>query len=131
MDKINYGNTSPYNRYDPNKDRSCYNSFTGFDRTTFKVVAAESWNFGKLLYDSEINRGISNKKEKEYLDKYYFEYFITRVGAAPFRGTGTSIKKGAKDSGLDGMAYRVYGCGINTGTPTLIVTLESLVILPK
>mgnify|MGYP007000190587 len=57
--------------------------------------------------------------------------FITRVGAAPFRGTGTSIKKGAKDSGLDGMAYRVYGCGINTGTPTLIVTLESLVILPK
>jgi hypothetical protein len=41
------------------------------------------------------------------------------------------LKKGAKDSGLDGMAYRVYGCGINTGTPTLIVTLESLVILPK
>jgi hypothetical protein len=29
------------------------------------------------------------------------------------------------------MAYRVYGCGINTGNPTLIVTLESLVILPK
>ena len=43
----------------------------------------------------------------------------------------SSIKKGAKDSGNNGMAYRVYGCGINTGNPTLIVTLESLVILPK
>ena len=133
MTKINYGSRSPYNLYNPNKDKSCYNSFTGIDRTTFKIVAAESWNFGKLLYDSNINNSSQAKikKEKEYLDKFYFEYFITRVGAAPFRGTGVSIKKGAKDSGNNGMAYRVYGCGINTGNPTLIVTLESLVILPK
>ena len=133
MTKINYGNTSPYNLYNPNKDKSCYKSFTGIDRTTFKIVAAESWNFGKLLYDSEINKSSNNiiKKEKEYLDKYYFEYFITRVGAAPFRGAGVSVKKGATNIGNDGMAYRVYGCGINTGKPTIIVTLESLVILPK
>ena len=134
MQLINYdGKTAPYTKYNPNTDKSCWNSFTGIDQKTFKVVAAESWNFGKLLYDSSINKGSAQdiKKEKANLDKYYFEYFITQVGAAPFRGTGISVKKGANNSGNDGMAYRVYGCGINTGSPTLIVTLESLVILPK
>ncbi len=134
MQLINYdGKTAPYTKYNPNTDKSCWNSFTGIDRKTFKVVAAESWNFGKLLYDSSINKGSNPeiKKEKASLDKYYFEYFITQVGAAPFRGSGVSVKKGANNSGNDGTAYRVYGCGINTGSPTLIVTLESLVILPK
>ena len=134
MQLINYdGKTAPYTKYNPNTDKSCWNSFTGIDRKTFKVVAAESWNFGKLLYDSSINKGSNPeiKKEKTNLDKYYFEYFITQVGAAPFRGAGISVKKGANNTGNDGMAYRVYGCGINTGSPTLIVTLESLVILPK
>ena len=133
MTKVNYGSRSPYNVYDPNKDKSCYKSFTDIDRNTFKVITGESWNFGKLLYDSNINKSSDAKitKEKEYLDKYYFEYFITRVGAAPFRGTGGSVKKGATNIGNDGMAYRVYACGINTRKPTLIVTLESLVVLPK
>ena len=139
MVRVNYDtNTAPYKNYNPNADKSCWNSFTGVDRddkskTRFKAVVAESWNFGKLLYDSNINRQTDKetKKEKAYLDKFYFEYFITQVGAAPFRGSGVSVKKGANNSGNDGMAYRVYGCGINTGSPTLIVTLESLVILPK
>ena len=134
MQLINYdGKTAPYTKYNPNTDKSCWNSFTGIDQKTFKVVAAESWNFGKLLYDSSINKGSAQdiKKEKANLDKYYFEYFITQVGAAPFRGSGVSVKKGSNNTGNDGMAYRVYGCGINTGSPTLIVTLESLVILPK
>ena len=134
MQLINYdGKTAPYTKYNPNTDKSCWNSFTGIDRKTFKVVIAESWNFGKLLYDSNINKGSAQdiKKEKTNLDKYYFEYFITQVGAAPFRGSGVSVKKGSNNTGNDGMAYRVYGCGINTGSPTLIVTLESLVILPK
>ena len=134
MQLINYdGKTAPYTKYNPNTDKSCWNSFTGIDRKTLKVVIAESWNFGKLLYDSSINKGSAQdiKKEKANLDKYYFEYFITQVGAAPFRGSGVSVKKGSNNTGNDGMAYRVYGCGINTGSPTLIVTLESLVILPK
>ena len=134
MQLINYdGKTAPYTKYNPNTDKSCWNSFTGIDRKTFKVVIAESWNFGKLLYDSSINKGSAQdiKKEKANLDKYYFEYFITQVGAASFRGSGVSVKKGANNTSNDGMAYRVYGCGVNTGSPTLIVTLESLVILPK
>ena len=133
MTKVNYGKKAPYKVYDPNTNKECYNSFVGFDRKTFKVVAAESWNFGKLLYDSNINKGTQKEvvKEKEYLDKYYFEYFITQVGAAPFRGTGTSVSLGASNTGNDGMAYRVYACGISYGAPIQIVTLESLVILPK
>jgi hypothetical protein len=133
MTKVNYGSKAPYKVYDPNTNKECYNSFVGFDRKTFKVVAAESWNFGKLLYDSNINKGTQKEvvKEKEYLDKYYFEYFITQVGAAPFRGTGTSVSLGASNTGNDGMAYRVYACGISYGAPIQIVTLESLVILPK
>ena len=133
MTRVNYGKKAPYKVYDPNNNKECYNSFVGFDRKTFKVVAAESWNFGKLLYDSNINKGTQKEvvKEKEYLDKYYFEYFITQVGAAPFRGTGTSVSLGASNTGNDGMAYRVYACGISYGAPIQIVTLESLVILPK
>ena len=133
MTRVNYGKKAPYKVYDPNTNKECYNSFVGFDRKTFKVVAAESWNFGKLLYDSNINKGTQKEvvKEKEYLDKYYFEYFITQVGAAPFRGTGTSVSLGASNTGNDGMAYRVYACGISYGAPIQIVTLESLVILPK
>ena len=133
MTRVNYGKKAPYKVYDPNTNKECYNSFVGFDRKTLKIVAAESWNFGKLLYDSNINKGTQKEvvKEKEYLDKYYFEYFITQVGAAPFRGTGTSVSLGASNTGNDGMAYRVYACGISYGAPIQIVTLESLVILPK
>ena len=134
MTQLNYNSSNaPYKAYDPNVKKECYNSFTGIDRSTFKVIAAESWNFGKLLYDSNINKSTNPviKKEKEYLDKYYFEYFITQVGAAPFRGSGVSIKKGATNTGNNGMAYRVYACGISYGAPIQIVTLESLVILPQ
>ena len=134
MQLINYdGKTAPYTKYNPNTDKSCWNSFTGIDQKTFKVVAAESWNFGKLLYDSNINKGSAQdiKKEKANLDKYYFEYFITQVGAASFRGSGVSVKKGANNTSNDFLAYKVYGCRVHTGSPTLRVTLESLVILPK
>jgi Tfp pilus assembly protein PilX len=53
-----------------------------------------------------------------------------------FRGAGSSAKRGSggSGSGMNGMAFRVYGCGIynpdqNAENQT-IVTLESVVILP-
>jgi len=70
------------------------------------------------------------KKEKERLDKFKYQYFITRVGSAPFKGYGSSLKKDATDSGNDGMAYRIYGCG-NYNDGEIIVPLESTLILPK
>ena len=68
--------------------------------------------------------------EKLYLDSFEYEYFITKLGPAPFRGFGTSIKKGSSDLGLDGIAYRIYGCGTYTKSPEIIIPLESTIVLP-
>ena len=38
--------------------------------------------------------------------------------------------KGANNKGVDGMAYRIYGCGINMSSDKMVVALESLVVLP-
>jgi len=69
-------------------------------------------------------------KEKIRMKKFKYEYFITRIGSAPFKGYGDSIKKDASDKGNDGMAYRVYGCG-NYDNGQIIVPLESTIVLPK
>ena len=70
------------------------------------------------------------KKEKTRMKKFKYQYFITRIGSAPFKGYGDSIKKDASDKGNDGMAYRVYGCG-NYDNGQIIVPLESTIVLPK
>ena len=126
--------------------KSCFASFKDLDRTSIKVVAAESWNFGDLIRDSFNSASTEERQEAERLKGYYYEYFVTRIGAAPFRGYGSSIKKGATNTGNDGMAYRVYGCGIKasghqydtrnsqhkvSGSKSLIVGLESTIVLPK
>ena len=66
-------------------------------------------------------------------DRYYYQYFIEEIGAAPFKGTGKSIKKQAGNTGTDGIAYRVYGCGIKKEKDdiNLVVALESIIVLPK
>ena len=71
--------------------------------------------------------------EAKRLGFYYYEYFVTRIGAAPFRGAGSSIKTGATDTGNDGMAFRVYACGIRNGDgiDPMVVPLESVVVLPR
>ena len=73
------------------------------------------------------------KNEAEKLKFYYYEFFVSRIEAAPFRGSGSSIKKSASDTGNDGMAYRIYGCGIRNGVglEPMVVPLESVMVLPK
>ena len=98
-------------------------------------LMAKSYNFGKLLSKS-FNTNDATTEEKnqaQMLGFYYYEYFIQRVGSAPFRGSGSSIKKGATDTGNDGMAYRVYACGIRAGEgiDPIVVPLESVVVLPR
>ncbi len=82
----------------------------------------------------------AEKKEAEYLQRYFYEFFVVRIGSAPFRGFGTSIKKGATNNASDGMAYRIFACGIfnadnatnsNNSKKRVIVPLESIVVLPK
>ena len=83
----------------------------------------------QLSTSTESKTKLKNK-EKVRLQKFKYEYFITRIGSAPFKGYGTSIKKDATDTGNDGMAYRIYGCG-NYNDGEIIVPLESTLILPK
>ena len=129
MTKKNY---STKDSFYYNTGTQCFNSFPDINRTLFYVVAGESWNFGKVIRDSfDAQASIQEKKEAEKLRDYYYEYFVTRVGAATFRGHGSSVKKKASDSGSDGMAYTVYGCGIKSGKDRMVVALESTVILPK
>ena len=110
-------------------DRICRNSF-GDLPDTLRVIVAQSWNFGTFLTDSNIPTG----DDQDYLNNFYYEYFITRLGAANFKGAGSSAKRGSGGlgSGKNGMAYRVYGCGIynDTVNSVTVVTLESIVILP-
>ena len=127
----NYNKSNIGNYFYDTKDY-CYNSFKDIDKTALKIVIAESWNFGKIIEDSfNSNASVTEKSEAKKLKNYYYEFFLTRIGAAPFRGFGSSIKKGATDSGNDGMAYRVFGCGIRGGNDRMIISLESTVVLPK
>ena len=59
-----------------NTSTNCYQSFSEIDKSTLKVVASESWNFGKVLRDS-FNTNASNqeKTEAERLQSYYYEFF--------------------------------------------------------
>jgi hypothetical protein len=115
-----------------NTNNYCYNSFKDIDKSAFKIVVAESWNFGQIIRDSfNSNASVTERDEADKLKKYFYEFFLVQIGAAPFRGYGSSIKKGATDTGNDGMAYRVFGCGIRAGDDRMIISLESTVVLPK
>ena len=83
-----------------------------------------------MIHD-HVERGVDDlSNEEKYLQRFYYEYLLHRVGAAPFTGFGASIKKGATDDRIDGMAYRVYSCGVYEGGSTdLIVPLEALIIV--
>ena len=127
----------------------CYNSFQDIDRATFKNVKGPPPNnplstsfidvkFQQNYYDflgSNVIQAGKNNKERDRMKKFYYQYFLTQVGSAPFKGYGTSIKKDATDAGSDGMAYRIYGCGLfapsNINNPQIVVPLESTMILPR
>ena len=127
----------------------CYNSFQDIDRATFKSVKGpppanplstsfSDVKFQQNYYDflgSNVIQDGKNNKERDRMKKFYYQYFLTQVGSAPFKGYGTSIKKDATDAGSDGMAYRIYGCGLfapsNINNPQIVVPLESTMILPR
>ena len=141
---VDYGGESVKYNYVSNK-KICFQSFRDIrditDTEDFYVVKdhndkqiARSFNFGRLLDKSFVTNGSAEEKqEAKRLSFYYYEYFIQRIGSAPFKGTGSSIKKGATDVVNDGMAYRVYACGIRNadGIDPMVVPLESVVVLPK
>ena len=115
-----------------NNGQICKNSFNGLPND-LKVTIAKSFNFGTFLASSNIPTG----NDQDFLNNFFYEYFITRIGAANLRSAGNSAKRGSggSGSGKNGMAFRIYGCGIysdpnsNLDNQT-VVTLESVVILP-
>ena len=132
MTQKNYNSKSMSSDNYLSQSDTCYNSFQVNKPKDYKVVVAESWNFGVILDDSIGSKTIP-KSEIEKLKKFYYQYFIEQVGSAPFKGTGTSVKKEAGNTGSDGIAYRVYGCGIKKEKDdiNLVVALESVIVLPK
>ncbi|MDC3038506.1 hypothetical protein OA166_00730 [bacterium] len=132
MTQKNYNSKSMSSDNYLSQSDTCYNSFQVNKPKDYKVVVAESWNFGVILDDSIGSKTIP-KSEIDKLKKFYYQYFIEQIGSAPFRGTGTSVKKQAGNTGSDGIAYRVYGCGIKKEKDdiNLVVALESVIVLPK
>ena len=118
-----------------NTSNICFNSFHDLDKKNIDnkgIVVAQSWNFGKLLRDSfKTGASKSEKEEAEDLYNYYYEFFIQRIGAVPYKGYGGSIKKTQTDAGQNGMAYRVYGCGLNMDSEKMVVSLESTIVFPR
>ena len=137
---LTYGSQSSNYSYVFN-NKICFESFRDLAEIDFYVskdhnnqTLARSYNFGRLLDKSFATNGTAEEKEEaKRLSFYYYEYFITRIGSAPFKGSGSSIKKTATDTAADGMAYRIYACGIRNGQgiDPMIVPLESVVVLPK
>ena len=135
MAEVNYTSTDDsYFNTNDDEDTLCYNSFKDIDRSTFKIVVAESWNFGEFLKQSSF---FAEAKIPQKLDKYFFEFFVSRVGSGPLKARGLSVKKKATDSAATGIIFRVFGCGIFIEnnqiqrTDKILIALESTMILPK
>ena len=79
---------------------------------------------------------LEQDKEKEYLNRFRFEYFAINAGSKTFKGAGQSIKKTSTNVQRRGTAYKIYGCGYlmpkgDAGyeDPEILIPLESVVVL--
>ena len=141
----------------------CYNSFRNIVKANFKVTHHRDENFGELIqpiFDKLKLEGMDDvdttdvdesttaespeeeiEKEEKYLKRYVYEYFMVNVGTAPYKGTGSSIKKTSSDTGSTGTAYKLYACGMfygkgdvdtnHDGVAQIIIPLESLIVMPN
>ena len=126
----------------------CYNSFRNIVKANFKVTHHRDENFGELvqpIFDKLKLEGTDPEeeieKEERYVKRYAYEYFMVNVGTAPYKGTGSSIKKTSSDTGSTGTAYKLYACGMfygkgdadtnHDGVAQIIIPLESLIVMPN
>ena len=121
---------------------TCFKSFQDIDKDNFYVIkdennkdVARSMSVGVLLENSFASGGTAEEKlEATRMKKFYYEYFIERIGAANVQLVGSSIKSTATDASKNGLAYRIYACGIygeHGDKNKMIVSLESVVVVPK
>ena len=125
----------------------CYNSFRNIVKTNFRVTHHRDENFGELIqpiFDKLEAKSSEEtiEKEEKYLKRYKYEYFMVNVGTAPYKGTGSSIKKTSSDTVSSDTAYKLYACGTFYGKPgpldtnhngvaQIIIPLESLIVMPN
>ena len=124
----------------------CFNSFRNINRAGFLVTEHKvNKNFGTLIQsvfaDGDLDTSTTPEilaKEREYMERFRYEYFITNIGAAEYRGAGSSVKKTATNAQTSGTAYKVYGCGYlmpsgasptDFGDPDILVPLETVIVL--
>ena len=138
MIEVNYKDGTDFFDTDKENGKLCWNSFKDPNRENFQIITAHSNNFGEFFKDSLSPSDIEALDINiDELKKYYYEFFIRNIGSAPYRGRGSSVKKTAGDDSTNGIAYRIYGCGIyindvdDSNTKKFIVPLESVIILPK
>ena len=81
------------------------------------------------------NPSFSGKYNDEIGLKWYMNnvsnFLVTKKISFKKKMMLWSIKKGSNyDLGLDGIAYRIYGCGTYTDSPEIVIPLESTIVLP-
>ena len=84
----------------------------------------------------DIRGGWGEEKEKEYLNRFRFEFFAINAGSKTFKGEGQSLKKTSTNVQRRGTAYKIYGCGYfmpagdaGYSNPEILIPLESVVVL--
>ena len=141
------GRSIPKNTRAPS-NTECYRSFKNIKRDDFQVTDhIENQNFGILIepifttatnVDSIATPG-EIEKEKNFLKRFRYEYFIVNIGTAPYLGFGSSIKKSSTNIQSLGTAYKIYACGImvekdtalDRMNPEIIIPLESIIVMPN
>ncbi len=145
--------TKVLDKYTVETKDACFKSFPEIDHKNFITIKsdtgkaannkhfARSYNFGIFLEKALKNYKAFHKFERlelQQLKEFYYEYFIERIGDATIKAYGTSIKATASDVSKNGVAYRVYACGMHAPAKKSassdiksIVALESVVVLPK
>ena len=133
----------------------CYNSFRNINKTGFLVAEHTiNKNFGVLIAPifsnpDEVDNLVDAAtilNEETHMQRFRYEYLIVNIGAAAYKGSGSSLKKTTTNVQTTGTAYRIYGCGymMPKGTPIdpqnwtaiagrpdpdIIVPLETVVVL--
>ena len=138
----------PSNLETPTKT-PCYKSFKNLLRETTNAEGAKvdqlvtnhfiNQNFGDVIEPIISATGLSTieaTKEKEYLNRFRFEFFAINAGSKTFKGEGQSLKKTSTNVQRRGTAYKIYGCGYfmpagdaGYSNPEILIPLESVVVL--
>ena len=78
---------------------SCFNSFPDKIKLILKLLLVKVGILEMSFEIVFITTSQEEKQEAETLKGYYYEYFITRIGAAPFKGYRFKCQKTSTDTG--------------------------------